>query len=70
MTRRELSSHEPLILLAAAGIVLVWSCIQPFERGTWRLEVAPVLIGAPLLVATFSRFRLSPLLYRLVARKR
>ena len=66
MTQRPPSSQEPLILLAAAGLVLVWSGIQPFERGTWWLEVAPVLIGLPMLVFTFSDFRLSPLLYRLL----
>ncbi|HEX5067749.1 MAG TPA: DUF2238 domain-containing protein, partial [Myxococcota bacterium] len=46
--------------------MLVVSGIRPHERGTWWLEVAPVLIGAPLLVATYARFRLSPLLYRLL----
>ena len=46
--------------------MLVVSGIRPYERGTWWLEVAPVLIGAPLLVATYARFRLSPLLYRLL----
>jgi putative membrane protein len=66
MTQRALSSREPLGLLAATGLVLVWSGVQPFERGTWWLEVAPVLIVAPVLVVTFSAFRLSPLLYRLL----
>jgi putative membrane protein len=60
------SSREPLVLLALAGLVLIVSGIRPFDRVTWWLEVAPVLIGAPVLVATFSRFRLSPLLYRLI----
>lgn len=55
-----------MILLIAAGLVLVWSGIGPQERGTWLLEVAPVLLGGPILVATFSSFRLSPLLYRLL----
>ena len=66
MTQRALSFREPLALLAATGLLLVWSGVHPFERGTWWLEVAPVLIGAPLLVVTFSAFRLSPLLYRLL----
>jgi putative membrane protein len=48
------------------ALLLVWSGIRPFERGTWWLEVAPILIGAPVLVATFRGFRLSPLLYRLL----
>jgi putative membrane protein len=33
---------------------------------TWFLEVAPILIGVPILVATFARFRLTPLAYRLI----
>ena len=66
MTLQERSHREPLTLLAAAALLVVWSGINPLERGTWWLEVAPVLIGAPLLVFTFSTFRLSPLLYRLL----
>jgi putative membrane protein len=66
MTGRTLSSREPLVLLALTALVLVVSGIGPFDRLTWWLEVAPVLIGAAILVATFSRFRLSPLLYRLL----
>ena len=66
MTGRTCSSREPLVLLAVAGLVLIGSGVRPFDRVTWWLEVAPVLIGAPILVATFARFRLSPLLYRLL----
>jgi len=66
MIQRTKSLREPLILLAATGLVLLWSGIRPFDRVTWWLEVAPVLIGAPLLIATFRSFRLSPLLYRLL----
>lgn len=66
MTQRTPSSREPLALLAAAGLVLLWSGVEPLERGTWWLEVAPVLIGAPALVLTYPSFRLSPLLYRLL----
>jgi putative membrane protein len=66
MTGRITSSREPPVLLALAGLVLIVSGIRPFDRVTWWLEVAPVLIGAPVLIATFSRFRLSPLLYRLL----
>ena len=66
MVQREVTFREPLALLAATGLVLVWSGIQPMERGTWWLEVAPVLMGGPLLVATYPHFRLSPLLYRLL----
>ncbi len=60
------SPREPLALLAATGLVLLGSGIEPFDRATWWLEVAPVLIGAPLLILTFRASRLSPLLYRLL----
>ena len=66
MVQREATLREPLALLAATGLVLVWSGVQPLERGTWWLEVAPVLMGVPVLVVSYSRFRLSPLLYRLL----
>ena len=58
--------REPLYLLLAALAVLVWSGIGPRDRLTWWLEVAPVLIGVPILVGTFRRFPLTPLLYRLL----
>lgn len=57
---------EPLVLLALCLLVLVVSGIGPFDRATWLMEVAPVLIGAPLLILTWSRFRPTPLLYRLL----
>lgn len=60
------TDREPLILLAIAAAVLIWSAINPLERGTWWMEVAPVLIGVPLLIATYARFPLSPLLNRLI----
>jgi len=46
---------------------LALSGLAPVERATWWMEVAPVLVGAPLLVATYRRFPLSPLVYRLLA---
>jgi putative membrane protein len=60
------SRREPLALLVLALVALVVSGIGPKDRFTWLLEVAPVLIGAPLLVATARRFPLTPLLYRLL----
>ena len=59
--------REPAMLLAAVALVLVWSGIGPYDRATWFLEVAPVLLGAPILVATGARFPLSDLAYRLLA---
>ena len=59
--------REPAILLALVGAALALSAIGPRDSFTWLLEVAPVLIGVPILVATRSRFPLTPLLYRLLA---
>ena len=54
-------------LLLAVGLLLAWSAVEPHDRFTWWLEVAPVLIGAPLLVATRRRFPLTRLAYVLLA---
>ncbi len=58
--------REPLVLLVLAGLALAASGVGPKDRFTWLLEVAPVLIGAPILVATARRLPLTPLLYRLL----
>jgi putative membrane protein len=60
------SSRYELALLISAGAILVWSGIAPRDRFTWFLEVAPVLIGAPILAALRHRFRLTPLVYTLL----
>ncbi|WP_179958165.1 DUF2238 domain-containing protein [Chitinimonas arctica] len=56
--------------LLGAGLLLlvflVTSGIQPFERSTWFMEVAPVIIALPILAGTYRRFPLTPLLYTLV----
>ena len=63
MTR---SAREPLILLVLMAVALAVSGIHPFDPTTWVLEVAPILIGVPILIATYRRFPLTPLLYRLL----
>ena len=60
------SPRELLALLAVTVAALVASGVRPFDRLTWLLEVAPVLIAIPLLAISYERFRLSPLLYRLL----
>jgi putative membrane protein len=57
----------PLAALAVALVALVVSGIAPRDRLTWWMEVAPVLVAAPLLVLTHRRFPLSALVYGLVA---
>ncbi|BDG04014.1 DUF2238 domain-containing protein [Anaeromyxobacter oryzae] len=61
------SARLPAALLALVLAVLAWSGLAPKDRGTWLMEVAPVLLALPVLVATRRRFPLSPLLYVLVA---
>ena len=58
--------REPLLLLVIALAGVAVSGIGPYERHTWWMEVAPVLIAAPILVATYRRFPLTPLAYRLL----
>jgi putative membrane protein len=54
------------VLLAAGLVALAWSAIRPHDYFTWFMEVAPIFIGVPILVATGRRFPLTPLLYRLI----
>jgi putative membrane protein len=63
----ESSRSEIFFLLSTTALVLVWSGINPHDRATWVLEILPVLIVAPLLMATYRRFPLTSLLYRLIA---
>jgi putative membrane protein len=52
-----------LVVLAA----LIWSGIAPTDRLTWFMEIVWVLIGAPLIAVTWSRFPLTRLLLVLIA---
>lgn len=54
-------------LLIATLILLAWSGIHPHDYFTWLLEVIPVLIALPLLIATRKAFPLTPLVYTLIA---
>ena len=53
-------------LLVIVAIALVASGIAPTDRPTWLMEVAPVLIALPILIATRQRFPLTDLLYVLI----
>ena len=54
-------------LLTLVAVALALSAWQPADRLTWFMEVAPVFIAAPLLMATHRRFPLTPLLCVLIA---
>jgi putative membrane protein len=57
----------PLALAAVVAVALAISAIGPTDRLTWWLEVAPVLLAAPVLIATARRFPLTHLVYILIA---
>ena len=46
--------------------VLVWSGINPHDRFTWALEVAPAILGLVVLAFTYRKFRFSILVYWLI----
>lgn len=61
--------NQKLVLLFAMFFLvlsLIISGIDPFDRGTWFMEVLPVLIVVPLLIHTYKRFPLTNLLYILI----
>lgn len=61
MTSTLLKSGAFLLLL-----ILIYTGISTADRVTWLMEVTPVIIIVPLLLATYSRYPLTPLLYFLI----
>jgi len=55
-----------IFLLVILCGLLVASSVSPYDRATWFMEVAPVLIVVPILVLIYRRFPLTPLLYVLI----
>jgi len=58
--------REPAVLLALGVVLLVLSRIHAKDGYTWILEVAPAIVAAVVLLATYRRFPLTPLAYRLI----
>lgn len=64
---------QPSATRALVAVAIIWvlalfaSGIAPRDRLTWVMEVAPVLIALPLLVATRARFAFTTLAYCLIA---
>lgn len=54
------------VLLASFVLILIWSGWHPLDRFIWFLEVFPALVGALVLVGTYSRTRLTMLVYCLI----
>ena len=57
---------EPAVLLVLGILALAASAVNAYDRVTWILEILPILLGVPLLIATRRRFPLTPLAYRLL----
>lgn len=60
---RDLGAALTAMLLTA---VLIWSGWHPYDRGTWLLEVFPVILALPLMAFTYRSYPLTPLLYGLI----
>jgi putative membrane protein len=58
--------REPIVLLAIGMVCLAVSRVGALEPGTWVLEVFPIFLAVPVLIATARRFPLTPLAYRLI----
>ena len=58
--------REPIVLLVVGFACLALSRVGALEPGTWILEVFPIFIAVPVLLATARRFPLTPLAYRLI----
>lgn len=58
-----MTSYQKLLLLLLTLVLLVLSGWQPYDRVTWLLEVAPVLIVLPLLLLSQRSYPLTSLLY-------
>jgi len=57
--------ENALLAFLTAGC-LIFSGVSPYDRLTWVMETAPVMIALPLLIISHTRFPLTPLLYRLL----
>ena len=58
--------HWLMFVTAVSLTALVVSGIRPYDRITWLMEVAPVLIALPVMWASLHRFPLTPLLYAFI----
>ncbi|MHC1697997.1 MAG: DUF2238 domain-containing protein [Geobacteraceae bacterium] len=57
---------EKIVLLVVGAGLLTLSGIAPYDRTTWLLEIAPILVAVPVLLVTAKGFPLTALAYRLI----
>lgn len=67
-SRGDDAPEDPVLwsVLGVWAAALAASWVGAVDRATWAMEVAPLVIGAPLLVATRARFPLTRLLLVLI----
>lgn len=53
-------------MLLIAAVFFIWSAIKPYDYGIWIFELSLGLIGIFILLAIYTRFRFSGLVYILV----
>jgi putative membrane protein len=60
--------HPGLLTVAALilTLILIYTGLSASEKITWLMEVTPVIVVVPLLLATAKRYPLTPLLYTLI----
>lgn len=62
------SNKYPSVLLILVVLFWIWSGIKPHDtRLTWVLETFPFMIALPVMLLTYRRFRLTNLVYTLIA---
>jgi len=62
-----LSNHQRYKILLISGMCyLLLTGIAPHDRLTWLLEIAPILIALPVLIASYRFFPLSKVAYYLI----
>lgn len=63
-----IDQRKPLLVVTIVWLAaLAWSGWHPFDRTTWWMEVAPVLIALPVLWLSAARFPLTSLAFGLTA---
>jgi putative membrane protein len=61
-----ISRTELLILALLVFGTLAWSAVDPVSRNLWWLHVSPFLVALPVLLVSWWKFPLTPLVYRLI----
>jgi len=64
MTTQDMQRTRLLVIASVVllGLLMI-SGLHPYDRATWVLEVAPVMVVLPILWTTYRRFPLTTVLY-------